>query len=120
MNMFYGFEFEFDGEKLSGPEVVSDEFIYAIPPEKYSVGVIPIVVKCTHCNEHMLLKGREENVAEVGEFVCESCGRRIWQYYVFKKIGEDVKDREKKWESVPKDRYGRPKLCITAVRDSDD
>lgn len=113
MNMFYGFEFEFDGEKLNDPVVVSDEFVHAIPPEKYSVGVVPMVVKCTHCNEYMLLRGREENVAEVGEFVCESCGRRIWQYYVFKKIEKDLKAEEeeeaKAWAALPKDQNGRPK-----------
>lgn len=94
MNMFYGFEYDFDGEKLSDSKVVSDEFMHAIPKEKYSVGDVPIVVKCTNCNEHMVLNGREEGVATVGEFVCECCGRHIWQYYVFKKMGEEVAARK--------------------------
>lgn len=91
MNEFYGFEFELFNDKLSDSIVVSDELINTISEDKYSVGDIPIVVKCTFCNQYMRLNGKIPGKAEIGEFVCERCGNRIPQLHVFKKLSEEVR-----------------------------
>jgi Zn finger protein HypA/HybF involved in hydrogenase expression len=92
MNEFYGFTYEFDGETV-GDSIVTDEAtIKAIPEDRYSVGDVPMVVKCLECNEYMVLNDKEPGDALVGEFVCPTCGRSISQFDIFSKMSDEVRE----------------------------
>lgn len=103
MNTFYGFEFNLNDDELSDSIVVSDEKMNAIPKDRYSVGDIPMVVKCTSCNKYMRLEGKVDDNVDVGEFVCDCCGKRIPQRRVFEKIADEIEICIKAWDALPLD-----------------
>lgn len=91
MNEFYGFKFDFDNGNLSDSSTISDVAISTIPHDRYSVGDVPMVVKCAECDEYMVLNDREDGNTMVGEFVCPKCGQSISQFDVFAKMSDEVR-----------------------------
>ena len=90
MNMFYGFTYEFSDGKLSDSIVTDEDTIKAIPEDRHSVGVIPIVVKCVECGEYMTLINKKQGNPYIGTFVCPTCKRSIGQYDIFMKMEEEA------------------------------
>lgn len=90
MNYFYGFTYEFSDGKLSDSIVTDEATIKSIPEDRYSVGVIPIVVKCVECGEYMILTNKEDHNSYVGKFVCPVCKRSIDQYDIFLKMSDEA------------------------------
>lgn len=93
MNRFYGFTYEFSDGKLSDAITTDEETIKSIPEDRYSVGDIPMVVKCVDCGEYMILTDKEHGNPYVGKFVCSTCKRSIDQYDIFLKMSDEV-DRD--------------------------
>lgn len=82
------FMFEYDGDCLSDSEIIFEDELSSIQDKKKNFDSIPLIVKCTTCNELMNYKNKSGIVME-GYYKCSICKCKLDEEELYLKLNDE-------------------------------